>query len=234
MRIAIIISGEIRSNEVHLPSLSISENTTIDYYLLTYTNTLPFLSNIDCFQSLTQLGGFLDFPWKAVAFYPFETLTFFTSPFPRRGVYIGNVSTYRALCMWKSIYDSKSLSDPLESYDCILRWRPDLVADRCIEIPTTLNNNTIYMPQWHGQFELDNMTLMDQCFFGTPDTMNKIMNVFPCVTKDWETIDWIQYSPNGEGLMKYTIDKQNLSIVRWEVHLSLRRPYGFVMFEYLT
>lgn len=233
MRIAILISGEIRFNEIHLPVVVSSGDDEIHYYISSYTHTLGKLDRVRCIESY-RTTSFLDFPWKGVCFEPFESLPFVLPPYPCKGLYIGYHTTYRALCMWASVYKSLSFVKNLE-YDWVVRWRPDVKTDDPIQFPlsTPENNDVVYVPRWHGNYPEDNITMMDQCFYGSGQAMNKMMSVYLVVTAHWDDIDWMSFPPNGEGLMKYTIDYHHLSLTRWDVKVSLRRASGWVMFDYV-
>ena len=83
---------------------------------------------------------------------------------------------YKCYCLMKSYSETYNVK-----YDLILRLRTDIIYDNPLNINDVLqciNNDYVYMPEWHNKYESVTLKMMDHIFFGNVKVMSNICSLF--------------------------------------------------------
>lgn len=129
-----------------------------------------------------------------------------------------------AVSMWYKAFKCFKLIT-FEDIDIVIKIRPDIYFDKEFDVSflNYIQPNTIYMPIWHGKFEVVNCKMMDQVAFGTFDSMKNYCDIY-------ENIDDIisrDDSPfTGEGFLYSQLKHKNINIIRCNLKYSLYRSNG--------
>ena len=147
--------------------------------------------------------------------------------------YTANNNTYVEMCgdtcknassMWYRVYDCFNLIKKSSvKYDIIFRTRSDIIYNYPIEINDVKRaflSNALFMPIWNKKYPNVTKEMMDQFFFGTPDIMSKISNIFPNIK---EYIKDESCVCTGEGFLYHHIKNQNIKIERFNISYDIMR-----------
>jgi len=100
------------------------------------------------------------------------------------------------------------------TFDIIVKYRPDIYSNQCLDFPSEIENNTVYIPRgadWGG--------INDQIGFGNFDTMKKYSQ---CVLQFSELGKQTQ-NFHPETLLKAHLQNKELNIKRFDFEYSLRK-----------
>jgi len=134
-----------------------------------------------------------------------------------------------AISMWYRAYRVKKIleqyiTDKKVYYDIVFRVRPDMFFYNKIDLTLVneaITNDCIYMPIWHGKYEIVTKQLMDQFAFGNFKIMKTYFNVYENIN---ELLNRPESVHTGEGLLFEQIKECNLK--RFELHYGLVRDSG--------
>lgn len=109
-----------------------------------------------------------------------------------------------------------------KKYDIVIKIRPDIIYFNKIsitDIDKCLNNNCVYMAEWHKRYENVTMKIMDCFFFGNIEVMNTICNSYQHIPEyiDRKTPD------TAEAFIYNTIDDNKYSISRTDIKYGVLR-----------
>jgi hypothetical protein len=129
-----------------------------------------------------------------------------------------------AVSMWYKISKCfKLVTD--NDIDVIFRLRPDMHFDK--EFDTTLldfiQENTIYMPIWHGKFEEVTCKMMDHFAFGSFDSMKIYCNLYDSIG---DIINRNDFPFTAEGFLYSHIKHNNINIMRCNINYGVLRSHG--------
>lgn len=95
------------------------------------------------------------------------------------------------------------------TFDIIIRLRPDIIYSDQINIRhilDVLTNPVIYMPKWHGKYEIVTRQIMDQYAFGN----RKVMKQYHSVYENIDNLLKSDYPHTGEGFLYAQIKDINI------------------------
>lgn len=129
-----------------------------------------------------------------------------------------------AISMWYRIFQGFNLIN-ISNIDIVFRIRPDMYFNNKFNTDMLNNilNNTIYMPSWHGKYEVVTKQMMDHFAFGDYKSMKIYCSVYNDIDKIIERND----CPfTGEGFLYSQIKEYNLNLTRFDINYGVMRTYG--------
>lgn len=108
-----------------------------------------------------------------------------------------------------------------EKYDIVVRWRPDLILNQLItdiQLRDSLRSKCIYMPEWHGKYESVMYKVMDHFFFGPPELMIEVCDVYKHLE---EYIKDTSFAHTFEGFLYQSLKK--VSVKRFRLSYDVQR-----------
>jgi hypothetical protein len=223
IRIALCFSGHLRSYEHCRENIEEkimgplkSQGITVHSFLSSWSEqgTSPNLTNFTETEFEVQdIKRFQD--------------TYNTERWKSYSQYSGNTTCPNSVSMHykisKSLAMAKAYSEKQGfNYDIIVRIRPDVKYDHCINInlikESLWNQNTIYMPYHHGKYEVVTKFISDQFFFGNAASMEKAMTVYDAI----EYLLKEDCPHTGEGFLWKQIQRTGLTNKRFMM------MYGFI------
>lgn len=146
---------------------------------------------------------------------------------PQDRQYIMNHVGYH-VSMFYSISVSNSLRKEYEqennqSYDLVIRCRPDLYFNTELNLNLFPNKNTIYIPEIGTYVEGG---VNDQIAISTPNIMDSYTNIYPLITEYYRNR---VCCPRPELLLKYHLDKNKIGISLMDIKYDLYRLDGAIL-----
>jgi|TARA_B110000259_G_scaffold187976_1_gene244286 hypothetical protein len=129
-----------------------------------------------------------------------------------------------AVSMWYKIYKCFKLLNEEKNIDLIFRIRPDMYFNNKFDISFLkyIQDNTVYMPLWHGKYEKVTLRIMDHFSFGKYESMKIYCGLY-------DKIDEI-IERNGvftaEGFLSSHLKYNKVNIIRFNLNYSVMRTYG--------
>jgi hypothetical protein len=111
-----------------------------------------------------------------------------------------------------------------QNKDLIFRIRPDMYFNNKFDISFLkyIQDNTVYMPLWHGKYEKVTLRIMDHFSFGKYESMKIYCGLY-------DKIDEI-IERNGvftaEGFLSSHLKYNKVNIIRFNLNYSVMRTYG--------
>lgn len=225
MKVAVCISGLLRSFEQTFESLfvNLTDQFDCDFFIHTWETMGSHDRHFDYKVSGINVKNIES---KIQAIYNPKNLIIE----PRKQFHYSELMRQRnqgrdnngLLSMFYKILECNKLKSAYENqynfkYDCVIRYRADMLIQSKIIIDPMLNLNSIFIPSFgdfggiNDQFAFSNSKNMDS-YSSLFDRMNEYLT-------DGQVL-------NPEFLLKYHIDKNKLPIARFNCNYILKRPDG--------
>ena len=128
-----------------------------------------------------------------------------------------------SVSMWYKVWSSFQL---VKQADVVMRLRFDMIFDTPFDLSELedLDDDTIFIPRWHGKYYEIGRGMMDQFAFGTYKAMKQYSSVFPCIKEVFQS----GVPHTGEGFMVHQL--KSMKVKRSNVSFSLQRKESMEKF----